>query len=215
MTANANQFSNATARLTYIAGRLTGRAYEPILPKTIYGIPQVINYPEMLEYLEKAFGDPDRVQNAQNKLFSLKQKAQDFSVYFSEFQCLALEGEMPDSALTLLLFQGISRELQDMLLHNAAPSNKYTAYANHLQMLDNHDRQHRQQASHNRNPPPAKTPSYTATIGQASPAPAQPAPAQPEQPNSPRLVGPSHATTPDPDLMDLSYVSHQQYPNGR
>jgi hypothetical protein len=209
MTANTDRFSNATARLTYVAGRLTGRAYELILPKTAFGIPQFIDYPELLEYLEKAFGDPDRVQNAQNKLFSLKQKAQDFSVYFSEFQRLALEGEMPESALTPLLFQGISRELQDMLLHNPAPSNAYTAYANHLQMLDNRYRQHQQQASRNRNPPPAKSPSFAATIGRASPA-----PVRPEQSNSPRLVGPSRTTTPDPDLMDLSHASHR-YPNGR
>jgi predicted phage tail protein len=111
MTANADRFSTATACLTYVAGRLTGRAYELILPKTVLGIPQFTNYPELLEYLEKAFGDPDRMQNAQNKLFSLKQKAQDFSVYFSEFQRLALEGEMPESALTPLLFQGISCKL--------------------------------------------------------------------------------------------------------
>ena len=76
----------------------------------------------MLEYLEQAFGDPDRAQNAQNKLFQLRQKNLDFSTYFSEFQRLALEGDMPESALTPLLFQGISRELQDMLLHNLAPS---------------------------------------------------------------------------------------------
>ena len=58
----------------------------------------------MLEYLERAFGDPDRAQNAQNKLFQLRQKNLDFSAYFLEFQRLALEGEMPESALTLLLF---------------------------------------------------------------------------------------------------------------
>jgi len=142
LTANADRFLNATARMTYVAGRLTGRAYELMLPKTAYGIPQFIDYEDMLLYLEKAFGDPDRVQNAQNRLFSLKQKNQDFSVYFSEFQRLALEGEMSEGALTPLLFQGISRELQDMLLHSPAPSNKYSAYAQHLQMLDICYRQH-------------------------------------------------------------------------
>lgn len=75
-----------------------------MLPKTAYSIPQFIDYEDMLLYLEKAFGDPDRVQNAQNRLFSLKQKNQDFSVYFSEFQRLALEGEMSEGALTPLLF---------------------------------------------------------------------------------------------------------------
>lgn len=49
---------------------------------------------------------------------------------------------MPDDALTPLLFQGISRELQDMLLHNPPPSQKFHQYANHLQALDNRYRQH-------------------------------------------------------------------------
>jgi hypothetical protein len=58
---------------------------------------------------------------------------------------------MTESALTPLLSQGISRELQDMLLHSPAPSSEYTAYASHLQMLDNRHRQHRLQVSRNSN----------------------------------------------------------------
>lgn len=151
MNANADRFPMAISRMTYVAGRLTGNAYALMLPKIKYGIPQFVDYPEMLEYLERAFGDPDRTQNAQNKLFQLRQKHLDFSTYYAEFQRLALEAEMPESALVPLLFQGISRELQDMLLHNPAPSTDYTTYTNHLQTLDNRYRQHQQQMSRNRN----------------------------------------------------------------
>jgi hypothetical protein len=101
-----------------------------------------VDYPQMLKYLEQAFRDPDRTQNAQNKLFNLKQKNLDFSTYFAEFQRLALEGEMSESTLTPLLFQGISRELQDMLLHNPPPSQEFSVYASHLQKLNNRYRQH-------------------------------------------------------------------------
>ncbi|CAJ2512477.1 Uu.00g054920.m01.CDS01 [Anthostomella pinea] len=85
ITANADRFPTVTARLTYVAGRLTGKAYELILPKTRYGVPNFLDYLEMLAYLENAFGDPDRIQNAQNKLYQLKQRNQDFSTFFSEF----------------------------------------------------------------------------------------------------------------------------------
>jgi hypothetical protein len=64
ITANANRFPTAIARLTYVIRRLTGKAYELILPKTRFGIPEFLNYPKMLAYLENAFGDFDRVQNA-------------------------------------------------------------------------------------------------------------------------------------------------------
>ncbi|CAJ2512146.1 Uu.00g051610.m01.CDS01 [Anthostomella pinea] len=131
-----------------------------------------------LAYLENAFRDPDRIQNAQNKLYQLKQRNQDFSIFFSEFQCLALEGEMPEDALTPLLFQGISRELQDMLLHSPTPSRRYRDYANHLQALDNRFRQYQQQVSRNRVVTSAKTPaSYAAAV-----VPRQPAATSPNQP---------------------------------
>jgi hypothetical protein len=125
MTANADRFPTAQSRLIYVARRLKDDAYNLILPKTQYGVPQFVDYPQLLEYLEQAFGDLDRVQNAQNRLYTLKQKNLDFSVYLSKFQRLALEGEMPNSALTPLLYQGISRELQDILLHNPAPTYKF------------------------------------------------------------------------------------------
>lgn len=192
MTANADRFPTATARLTYVAGRLTGKAYELVLPKTCYGIPQFVDYPALLEYLERAFGDPDRVQNAQNKLYSLRQRNLDFSVYFSEFQRLALEGEMTEDALTPLLFQGISRELQDMLLHNPSPTRKFLDYANHLQTLDNRYRQHQQQVSRNRNA--TQTPSAAARAS----------PNQPKTtPSSPISVRPATPTALG-DPMDLS-----------
>ena len=104
MNANADRFPLATGRMTYVAGRLTGKAYALMLPKIKYGIPQFVDYPQMLEYLERAFGDPDRTQNAQNKLFQLRQKNIDFSAYLSEFQRLSLEAEMLESALVPLLF---------------------------------------------------------------------------------------------------------------
>jgi hypothetical protein len=65
--------------MTYVAGRLTGSPYALMLPTVQYGISQFVDYPQLLEYLEKAFGDPDRTRNAQNKLFNLKQRNLDFS----------------------------------------------------------------------------------------------------------------------------------------
>jgi hypothetical protein len=61
MTANANQFLTAIARLTYVARRLTGKIYELILPKIRFGVLEFLDYSEMLAYLENAFGNFDRV----------------------------------------------------------------------------------------------------------------------------------------------------------
>ena len=210
MNANADRFPLATNWMTYVAGRLTGKAYALMLPKIKYGIPQFVDFPQMLEYLEKAFGDPDRTQNAQNKLFQWKQKNQDFSAYLSEFQRLALEAEMPESALVPLLFQGISRELQDMLLHNPAPSLEYTAYTNHLQTLDNRYRQHQQQVSRNRTSLPARAANvnHATTITRPTTASFEPA----KRPHSPRAAPSSPIATFEP--MDLS-SQRAAAPSGR
>jgi hypothetical protein len=50
MTANADRFPTAIARLTYVVGRLTGKTYELILPKIRFGVPEFLNYPKMLAY---------------------------------------------------------------------------------------------------------------------------------------------------------------------
>jgi hypothetical protein len=49
---------------------------------------------------------------------------------------------MPEDALAPLLFQGIFREFQDMLLYSLISFRKYKNYADYLQALDNRFRQH-------------------------------------------------------------------------
>lgn len=44
MTANADRFLIAQSRLIYVAGRLKDDAYNLILPKTQYGVPQFVDY---------------------------------------------------------------------------------------------------------------------------------------------------------------------------
>ena len=104
---------------------------------------------------------------------------------------------MPEDALTPLLFQGISRELQDMLLHSPSPSRKFTDYARHLQELDNRYRQHQQLAPRVRNAAPSSRP-ITAT----------PAPEVLRRAGSPRPEGKDRRPASPPptggEPMDLS-----------
>jgi hypothetical protein len=83
MTANSDRFPTAQSRLIYVAGRLKDDAYNMILPKTQYGVPQFVDYPQLLEYLEQAFGDPYRVENAQDRLYTLSRRTT-ISVYISQ-----------------------------------------------------------------------------------------------------------------------------------
>ena len=152
------------------------------------------NYEDILNLLDRAFGDPNRVNNARNDLFRLRQTHKDFSTFFAEFQRLALEGEMSEDALPTLLEQAISRELRGMLMHNEPPSREYHQFASFLQDLENRRRHYETAPSHTLR-------SYTAATRPAIPT-ANPRQKLTNQPIPPQLQTPikSH----DPDTMDTS-----------
>lgn len=121
--------------MRYVASRLEGRAFELILPyasRGDYGLTE-----EILDMLNRAFSDTDLPRQARNRLYSLRQKSQEFSAYFAEIQRLALEGQVPAGNLYHLLEQSVSNELSEMMLHNSPPSEDYYQLSRHLQDLDN------------------------------------------------------------------------------
>ena len=77
---------------------------------------------------------------------------------------------MSETALTPLFYQGVSRELQDMLLHNPAPSHDFHAFSNHLHVLDNRYRRHQQQALRNRATQPTRNTNSPNTTTPARPS---------------------------------------------
>jgi len=144
LTVNRDRFRTPQERMTYVTSRLSGTAYAQIAPHITLGNHDFTDFEEILRLLETAFGDPDRVQNAQNELFRLHQAHADFSSFHAEFERLSLEGELPEIARAPLLMQNISRELHEMLLHTPSPSKEYRPLVRHLQELDNRRRQYRQ-----------------------------------------------------------------------
>lgn len=140
LKANYDRFPTPFARMSYVTGRLAGRAYAQVLPHIKAGECQLADYPDIIDLLERAFGDPNRINNARAELFRLRQAHKDFSTFFAEFQRLALEGEMSEEALPTLLEQAVSRELRGMLIHSPPPSYKYHALAAFLQDLENRRR---------------------------------------------------------------------------
>ena len=94
--------------MTYVNNCLKGALYAQILPYIKKGICQLKDYEDILDILDRAFGDPNRVNNACNKLFRFRQNNKEFGLFFAEFQRLALEGEMPEETLSILLEQSIN-----------------------------------------------------------------------------------------------------------
>jgi hypothetical protein len=140
---NYDRYPTPAARLAYVSSRLSGPAYSQVLPHiNSDGSCQLSDYPDILGILERAYGDPNRVNNARTELLQLRQKNQEFSTFFAEFQRLALEGELADDALSTILDNAISRELRGMLMHNPPLSRELNLFAKHLQDLENRRRQY-------------------------------------------------------------------------
>jgi len=165
---------------------------------------QLPDYEDILNLLDRAFGDPNRVNNARNDLFRLRQTNKDFGTFFAEFQRLALEGEMSEDSLPTLLEQAINRELRGMLMHNEPPSRDYHPFAKFLQDLENRRRHYESTVP---STPAART--YAAVIrpttGTASPYP------------TPQVYSPALRTTApvparDPDVMDMSLTRQNVSP---
>lgn len=140
MNVNHDRYPTPQSRMTYVTNRLKGGPYAQILPYIKKGICQLKDYEEILQILDRAFGDPNRVNNARNELFRLRQANKEFGMFFADFQRLALEGEMSEDVLPTLLEQAINRELRGMLMHNEPPSREYHQFASFLQDLENRRR---------------------------------------------------------------------------
>ena len=141
MVANLDRYTTPQQRMVYVCSRLTGAAYSQILPYLKEGVATLGDYKDILNILETAFGDPNRVANAQVKLFQLRQKNQEFSTFLAEFQRLCLEAKYSEGALVVLLEQNISQELRSLFISSPPPSYEFKDFVKHLQDLDNRLRQ--------------------------------------------------------------------------
>jgi hypothetical protein len=201
MNVNLDRFPTPQSRMAYVNNRLKGAPYAQILPYIRKGICTLNDYQDILDILERAFGDPNRVNNARNELFSLRQTNKEFGTFFAEFQRLALEGEMPEETLSTLLEQAISRELRSMLMHNQPPSREYHQFARFLQELENRRRQYT-----TNQPPVIKTYAVTARPAQRPQSPQSPGPVaakSTEQPWRPTVQRNEHTSAQQYDPMDL------------
>jgi hypothetical protein len=184
MKTNADRFPTAHERMSYVTNRLEGQAYAQILPFILEGECQLPDYPDVLRVLERAYGDPNRVNNARKDLFRLKQQNKEFAAFYAEFQRLALEGEVSEDSQITLLESALSRELKTQLTSVDAPDHDIHKFAEFLQKLENKRRYYNDLTDTrpvrptstvaNTHSAPARIPIVTTTAQRAAPALADP-----------------------------------------
>jgi hypothetical protein len=90
------------------------------------------NYPNVLCVLERAYSNPNYVNNACKDLFRLKQQNKEFTVFYIEFQHLTLEGEVLEDSQVTLLESTLSRELKSQLTSINAPNHNIYKFSKFL-----------------------------------------------------------------------------------
>jgi hypothetical protein len=197
MKVNRDRFPTPQSRMSYVSSRLGGNPYSQILPYIIEGVCQLPDYKAILEKLDHAYGDPNRVHNARSALFRLQQTNKDFSTFYAEFQRLALEGQMLEDSLPTILEHALSKELKLMLLHNVPPTREIHSFAAFLQELENRRKQY--EGSTTMAP---RIYANAAKSHQETPAPVRTQAARPQSP--PRASSGARITEASGDAMDLS-----------
>jgi hypothetical protein len=92
--------------------------------------------PALIQLLESAFGDPDRVATAERKMREIKQKNREFSQYYAEFQVIAADLDWNPSTLRNALRMGLSEEMKDSFTYSDMPE-ELPAFVTVCQKRDN------------------------------------------------------------------------------
>jgi len=136
MTSNADRFPKPYNRVAYTINRLSGKAFKQVMPYIDSTYSQFPDYTDVLELLDKAFGDPNEADTARRDLLRFKQNNRDFNTFIAEFQRLAVESKYPKDALPTMLEDKLSLEMQALLKVMPPASTEYHAFIQHLQELD-------------------------------------------------------------------------------
>jgi len=182
-------FPDEQSKMRYAFNCLRGIALGQILPHVWEdGTIGLEDLPALIQLLEAAFGDPDRVATADRRMREIKQMNCEFSQYYAEFQVIASNLDWNPSALQNTLRVGLSEEMKDSFTYSDIPE-ELPAFVTVCQNRDNQIRQRRaEKAAQNKG----------SGIGFASPRP-PPAPKAPDAAPAGTVAG---YTGPAP--MDLS-----------
>ena len=136
-------FPDEQSKVRYAFNRLRGVALGQILPHVREdGTIGLEDLPALIQLLEAAFGDPDRVATAERKMREIKQKHHEFPQYYAEFQVIAADLDWNPSALRNTLKMGLSEEMKDSFTYSNMPE-ELPAFVAVCQKRDNQIRQRR------------------------------------------------------------------------
>jgi len=116
LEANADHYPSEALKISYITTRCGGLAASNIQPRLRRDAARPFRTAEeVLDVLERTFGDPFRKRTARNEFRNLKQGNRDFHSFWSDFQRLTADLEESDETLVEELRHKVSIEIRTAL----------------------------------------------------------------------------------------------------
>jgi hypothetical protein len=136
LKANSDHYPTPDLQMGYVENRVGGTAIKHLAPRLRPGsVNPFQSAEEMLEVLERVFGDPNRRMTALQEFRKLYQGNKDFNSFWADFQRLAAEIDYSPETLIDELRNKVSAELERAIITETDPVDVY-ALARKCQLYD-------------------------------------------------------------------------------
>jgi hypothetical protein len=116
LSANKDHYSTTELQMGYVQNMVGGVAGKHLAPRLrTDAVNPFITAEEMLQTLERAYGNPNKKQDASEEFRRLYQNNNPFPVFWADFQRLAAETEMPEATQLDELGFRVNADLQQAL----------------------------------------------------------------------------------------------------
>ena len=137
---NLNRYPTEDSKIDYVYSRLSGNAQAQILPRLQAELNKIDTCDQLLEHLERSFGDPDRRGTAQRIIGTLRMKNRPFAEYLAEFQRYIEDTGYNVEARKSLLEAGLFNELKDYLINMDVHNMTFESLIEKCHMIDGRHR---------------------------------------------------------------------------
>jgi hypothetical protein len=150
-------FSDNQPKLHYIYGYLKSNTQNQIQPDIQTDKMFLEDIDALIQILEAAFSNPDKVRTASVELDYLMQGNREFSIYFSQFQCLMAILDYDSKAKKATLNRGLSKELPASLVYQTDKPEDFDKFVELCMKLDYRIQAHTTLTQHSNNSHPTAT----------------------------------------------------------
>ena len=123
--------------ISYLVSKLSGNALNQLFPYVKDGDYKLETVQQCIDVLDQAYLDPERRLRASHEIQTIKQRNRPFADFMVDFRRLQIDVDFNESALKSLLYQAISDELRQALVHQTFSDDlPFADYVSALSSID-------------------------------------------------------------------------------